>query len=154
MHIRYITHVLLSYIYIYVHACTPIYSSCKPMWFNANRGPIRFAEDQFPVRRAGMFCFSLMLPFGYEVELLAWQYAHQAGCVDVGDLVMVSGSTIPTEAWEPWLIKEIIPFCDFLWPAFRLVKHYKLPRMFHTQPVTFHLRFSEHAILWLHLLDF
>lgn len=28
--------------------------------------------------RAGMFCFSLMLPFGYEGELLAWQYNHQA----------------------------------------------------------------------------
>jgi len=44
--------------------------------------PQEASPDQFPVRRAGMFCFSLMLPFGYEVELLAWQYAHQVSIFD------------------------------------------------------------------------
>eukprot|EP00913_Durusdinium_trenchii_P028837 g27039.t1 len=39
--------------------------------------PQEASPDQFPVDRAGMFCFSLMLPFGYEVELLAWQYNQQ-----------------------------------------------------------------------------
>ena len=43
------------------------------------------AKEQFPVDRAGMFCFSLMLPFGYEVDLLAWQYAHQAGWVTLAE---------------------------------------------------------------------
>ncbi|CAJ1413855.1 unnamed protein product, partial [Effrenium voratum] len=39
--------------------------------------PQEASPDEFPLERAGMFCFSLMLPFGYEVDLLAWQYFHQ-----------------------------------------------------------------------------
>eukprot|EP00440_Ansanella_granifera_P006103 gb/GFBE01006619.1/.p1 GENE.gb/GFBE01006619.1/~~gb/GFBE01006619.1/.p1 ORF type:complete len:422 (+),score=80.39 gb/GFBE01006619.1/:1-1266(+) len=34
--------------------------------------------DEYPLDQTGLFCFSLMLPKGYETELLAWQFVNQA----------------------------------------------------------------------------
>lgn len=81
---------------MYIFQCTVPWNQCDSMPLRSiecngictnrqvwHKQGFRWAQDQFPVRHAGMFCFSLMLPFGYEVELLAWQYAHQAGCAMV-----------------------------------------------------------------------
>ena len=81
------------------------------------------AKDQFPVRRAGMFCFSLMLPFGYEVELLAWQYAHQAGCA-------VADGSGPT-------VRDLLPLADMV----------AMFRMFHGPTHDISVSFcAEHSI--------
>jgi len=37
------------------------------------------SPDEYPPERTGMFCFVLMLPFGYEPNLMAWHYNHQVG---------------------------------------------------------------------------
>lgn len=46
----------------------------RPKWVMT---PQVLSPDTFQ-KEAGLFCFSLMLPFGYEPTLLAWQFKNQA----------------------------------------------------------------------------
>jgi len=52
------------------------------------------SPDEYPLERAGMFCFVLMVPFGYEPQLMAWQYNHQVSIFTCDKYAVYSNKTM------------------------------------------------------------